>query len=424
MLVDCSKGIAVRVWKGYRDAECAFLQVTQPINQPKKQSIETDSIRHALFLVIYAPRRLCLEVWALQRGPKVAVFAVSRGGHLISNPHFEMDVKHKIKQSSSKTHKPPCLFLDANGDFKTISVPFYCALGEGSSVTAKDLHLLNRIQTIIKKKNKPMDEMLDELTTACAGLQADEIRIKCIEFLVKSTSKTSHLQPEMLKAALSVFLDSQPAENDASENAAPTEQSNIRQQMLQMARNYIGLTDFYVYLTDLHSDSQRQTEPLVQLNLSHVELENVQKFVDIRLCVESTGTASKASRVVTFDETASPPRFIDYLAIFNCYPMAQHERQSVYEHERAKSEEPEDEFQSKNVHLADIVTLLENKDEQFSVVGRQMFGQFLERGKSLSDFVELARASRISSMDLMRLFMLYWLERPFKYTDRLVLYTF
>lgn len=34
--------------------------------------------RHALFLVIYAPRRGILEVWASQQGSRVAAFNISK----------------------------------------------------------------------------------------------------------------------------------------------------------------------------------------------------------------------------------------------------------------------------------------------------------------------------------------------------------
>lgn len=413
MLIDCAKGIAVRVWKGYRDAECSFLQVTQPVNQSKKKTIESDSIRHALFLVIYAPRRLCLEVWAMQRGSKVAVFSVSRGGRLISNPHSTMD-SHSITERSKASHKP-CLFLDSNGDLKNISVPFYCALSEGSSVTAKDLHLLNRIQAVLKNKAKSEEERLEEITTACGNLQADEIRVKCIEFMVK----TSSLQPKLFKETLSIFVDVHQPQSVSHSNAldsSGSEQSSVRQQMQQMARNYIGLTDFYLYLTDMISGSNRLNDPVVQLNLSHIELENVQKLVDIR-CVEK-GT-NRSTRVVTFDESAGLPRFIDYLSIFDCCPST--ENQSAFDPEHHdKSEEPEDDCQPK-IDVG-MVTLKESKAKRFGVVGRQMFYQLLERGKSFSDFVEFARNSRISSIDLMRLFMLYWLDRPFKCTDRFVMW--
>lgn len=65
---------------GYRDAQLGWLQVpeerghihnTSPSHSPPPR-------RHALFLVIYAPRRGILEVWAMQQGPRVGAFTVGK----------------------------------------------------------------------------------------------------------------------------------------------------------------------------------------------------------------------------------------------------------------------------------------------------------------------------------------------------------
>jgi hypothetical protein len=58
------------MWKGYREAECAFL----PVYENK------GSGRCALFLAIYAPKKGIIEVWALQQGPKVVTFPATKTG--------------------------------------------------------------------------------------------------------------------------------------------------------------------------------------------------------------------------------------------------------------------------------------------------------------------------------------------------------
>ena len=75
-LFDTAKGIVVRIWKGYRDAQCSWIQVEEDVNS-KSRAKEG---RTATFLIIYAPRRGHLEVFAMQQGPKVASFNVSKLG--------------------------------------------------------------------------------------------------------------------------------------------------------------------------------------------------------------------------------------------------------------------------------------------------------------------------------------------------------
>lgn len=82
MLVDIQKSAIIRVWKGYRDAQCAFV----PVKEKTLKGVQT-SRRKALFLVIYAPRLGCLEIWPLQYGPKVAAFTVSKSGQLAYSTH-------------------------------------------------------------------------------------------------------------------------------------------------------------------------------------------------------------------------------------------------------------------------------------------------------------------------------------------------
>lgn len=67
LLIDTQRAVILRVWKGYRDAQCAFV----PIREKSLKGVETKR-RRALFLIIYAARLGCLEIWALQNGPKVA----------------------------------------------------------------------------------------------------------------------------------------------------------------------------------------------------------------------------------------------------------------------------------------------------------------------------------------------------------------
>lgn len=75
ILVDNEIGIAVRIFKGYRDAQCAWVEVTDSMSSRSRTNE-----RKALFLVIYAPRRGFLEVFAMQQGPKVASFPVTKHG--------------------------------------------------------------------------------------------------------------------------------------------------------------------------------------------------------------------------------------------------------------------------------------------------------------------------------------------------------
>lgn len=53
-----------RIWKGYRDARCAWIETAA--NSENKSHLETKELSYrkkTLFLVLFAPRRGLLEVW-------------------------------------------------------------------------------------------------------------------------------------------------------------------------------------------------------------------------------------------------------------------------------------------------------------------------------------------------------------------------
>ncbi|XP_031698112.1 rab3 GTPase-activating protein non-catalytic subunit-like [Anarrhichthys ocellatus] len=77
-LLDLARGIAIRMWKGYRDAQLGWLQVPEERGDREFSPSASLPRRHALFLVIYAPRRGILEVWGMQQGPRVGAFTVGK----------------------------------------------------------------------------------------------------------------------------------------------------------------------------------------------------------------------------------------------------------------------------------------------------------------------------------------------------------
>lgn len=57
MIIDANQGYALRIWKGYRDAQIAWICVKQDVS-----SNEDKTLKRTLFLTILAPRRGILEV--------------------------------------------------------------------------------------------------------------------------------------------------------------------------------------------------------------------------------------------------------------------------------------------------------------------------------------------------------------------------
>lgn len=409
ILVDCDRGIALRVWKGYRDAQCSFIRVAE------KLAKNSDRInrRHAIFLVIFAPRRSCLEIWGLQRGGKVAAFSVSKNGQLVHNAHTIMGVTNlsKIKYSSSTT----CMFLDPTDlSLKEIAVPFHCAITDSNSKTVKDLHLLRRIKLCLRTGHSGDDSTLEEILESAKSLQTDEIRLQCVEMLVKSHK----VRPKLLKGVLDVFSQCISSETKDGDQKDVEKEDGIddgdftqllqRQQLVSLVSNYTNLVDFYFYIksedapeaakntdeTEVTDESKNEEDKsesdkeedeenrLISQSIAS-EFESIQKLIDLS---ELERSAQSQPRV-RFQEKLKSNHFTEYLAIFNC--------------------------------ISDEGVIL--KDElksNFGSVGFEIFANFLENGRSLSRFLEEAEKTRLSSRNFMRLLLQYWLEKPFLYKTR------
>lgn len=87
ILIDNRQGIAVRMWKGYRDAQCGWIEVQeekQHISRKERKAnmgiVSHAPLRKALFLVIYAPKKGLIDIWSIQHGSKITSFSASKNG--------------------------------------------------------------------------------------------------------------------------------------------------------------------------------------------------------------------------------------------------------------------------------------------------------------------------------------------------------
>lgn len=67
--------IVIRMWKGYRNAQCGWMQGSEGANRPS-----------GLYLVIYSAQRGIVEVWRARFGPRVFSFAVGDNARLYTMP--------------------------------------------------------------------------------------------------------------------------------------------------------------------------------------------------------------------------------------------------------------------------------------------------------------------------------------------------
>lgn len=152
-LIDVENGIAVRMWKGYRDAQLGWIQVREDSPHGNQEHS-----RVAQFLIIYAPRRGILEVWTAANGPRVAAFNVNKWCRLVC-PSYGIMGLNNVTCRGVKTKVFQCALIEPTGTIKTLDIPFHLALSDKNSKRARDLHLLKKLKTVMKDTSEETESL-------------------------------------------------------------------------------------------------------------------------------------------------------------------------------------------------------------------------------------------------------------------------
>ncbi|XP_053961505.1 rab3 GTPase-activating protein non-catalytic subunit [Anastrepha ludens] len=372
VLVDLQRGIMLRIWKGYRDAQCAFV----PVKERSLKGVQTQH-RKALFLVIYAPRLGCLEIWALQNGPKVAAFTVTKSGQLAYNTHGLMGVPPGLKVKSSTPNY--CLFLDpSDGSVKEVQIPFHFALSEINSKTSRDIHLLRRLKNLLRDSENISH--VDEIAKLAADFQTIEVRQQCLEML----KKNKQLKPEIFLTIISACADS--LRKDSEENDSEINEEHAKFKIV--IDNYQRLAEFYLTIK-----RPTETEFDDYLELDDCDLVTINQIVLLlgdkpaQSTPNDIDASAQNSGKVTFQERCQEDGdFVDFLNIFQ-------------------------------VDTEDNLPLLRTKIDSFGYIGSQLFREFFESGLYFEEFKSASIKAKIPAEDLMILTLHYWMEKPFRYQN-------
>ncbi|XP_057461936.1 uncharacterized protein LOC130752157 isoform X1 [Actinidia eriantha] len=118
LLLDTRALVVVRLWKGYRDASCLFMEIL--VNRDKSMS-SSAYYEHAksdfcLCLAIHAPRKGIIEVWQMRTGPRLMTIPCSRGSKILQPTY-----RFGSSSVTGSSYVPLEVFL-LNGDSGQLSV--------------------------------------------------------------------------------------------------------------------------------------------------------------------------------------------------------------------------------------------------------------------------------------------------------------
>ncbi|XP_031435614.1 rab3 GTPase-activating protein non-catalytic subunit isoform X2 [Clupea harengus] len=256
-LLDVTRGIAIRMWKGYRDAQLGWVQVSEARGERELSSPSLPR-RHAQFLVIYAPRRGILEVWGTQHGPRVAAFNVGKHCRLLYGGYRLMGVNSVTSQGWQLHTQQVCLLDPTTGVLRTVTIPFHLALSDKKSERAKDMHLFKRLTTLLKSKEVEPDLLESEAQSVILEIKHPAIKKQAFESLLANKNAPVSCLANVTRALLDSLKGQDP--------------EAVEESLLQLCSSQLRLLQLYTQIQLLHTESTEEeyTCPGMEEDLARV----------------------------------------------------------------------------------------------------------------------------------------------------------
>ncbi|XP_014294842.1 rab3 GTPase-activating protein non-catalytic subunit [Microplitis demolitor] len=353
-LINNRRGLALRMWKGYRDAQCGWIEVAED-----KRSKVTSKRRTALFLVIYAPKKGVIDIWGIQTGGKITTFSASKNGRLLYINYGLLGL-NDVAPTSPNRPAYSCVFLDPLGGLKEILVPFHFALSNTNGKRARDIHLFKKLKTFIREQDYDEDKLVSEVSNICKDLKTNEIRQQVLETLMAS----KHVISDVLLSVTTIF-------NDA---LVDQEMEATTKPLVQLCAQIKHVVTFYKYLKSRKPSAEQVAPNESEWDLAAILLSSPREITRILKLVQSLEDTESRARV-TFKGG-----FVDFISSFD--------------------------FGCNQVTLAKDVT--EDKKE---LISELIYQGWMDSNESIEAWKAAAEDSGIQGKTFMELALVYWLHK-------------
>lgn len=278
LLIDTHRGVVLRMFKGYREAQCSFMQVP---DERKSKNKVVDCV--ALFLVIYSAKKGTVEIFSVQQGSRVSTFTASKFSIFLYINYGLMGFTTTTK--SRYVCQYTCLLIDNDGTIKEIIIPFHFALSEKNSKRVRDIHLYKRLMQIIKASDANVEHLTSEALTTCSELKTIEIKLQCLKIFM--TCK--EVPAAVVLACANYFLKTiETIEGDLD---------NETKDLKILSQNLQYLLKFYAFVTetddaiktDIYNDNHELTETAAKtlFTMAAEQTRNLQMLLDLSMCINN-----------------------------------------------------------------------------------------------------------------------------------------
>ncbi|KAK9674195.1 hypothetical protein RND81_12G217500 [Saponaria officinalis] len=116
LLLDTQALVVVRLWKGYRDANCLFMEMLVNKDSASTSYREYEKSDYCLCLAIHAPKKGIIEIWQMRTGPRIRTIQCAKGSKILQPTY-----RFSSSTASSSSYIPLEVFV-LNGDSGQLSV--------------------------------------------------------------------------------------------------------------------------------------------------------------------------------------------------------------------------------------------------------------------------------------------------------------
>ncbi|XP_076441806.1 rab3 GTPase-activating protein non-catalytic subunit-like [Babylonia areolata] len=327
ILIDVQKGLAVRMWKGYRDAQLGWVQVKEDggggHHHHHHHRHSPSQSRVAQFLIIYAPRRGIVEVWTAVHGPRVAAFNVSKYCMLVC-PSYGLMGLNNVTYRGVRSRAFQCALIDPDGCVKTLDIPFHLALSDKSSKRARDLHLLKKLKTSLKEASKETESLKSAAKEIFLDIRIASISHQALERILATRYLSVNFMQDVVQACI------------AQLSAKGEDNLDIDSKMLlRYAHMQTGLLEMYDAIHTLSTQTPATGADVAAAQPSHSEMLqsslaiNKEEAAHISEQLEKFHSALESHKVVVVpsvsfaDEPKCPP-LLGVTSFLHCFSSRSH----------------------------------------------------------------------------------------------------
>ncbi|KAH8861351.1 Rab3 GTPase-activating protein non-catalytic subunit [Schistosoma japonicum] len=238
LLVDVYKERVVRMWKGYRDAEVAFLEVCDSETPSIGYCNQSHNpVRKTLCLLIHAPHLHSLELWCLIHGPRIVLWDVVEPVRLIKTEYNSYVNTLKSNELSPKYLQ--VVLIDSSGCIYAIGLNASLCLSDTNTQAAVDYQEYKVLQTVYEAFDQCCNNTVSDLS--CSFVSDLLARFQTTQWFERALTHIlsyPNLSPQMILDIITSYIQLIRKDDNTS--------SQMKNMNLMICSNVEHLVKFYL----------------------------------------------------------------------------------------------------------------------------------------------------------------------------------